>query len=182
MSIFSAPKESAFAAAAFTAAGLDFAAAVAANDTEVIKKALASAKASAPNASADLVAAEATLKAAAKENEELTAKLATETQAKAAAVKAATDAKAEADTAGKLVKAATTFAGVEATTPEDLTKALKAAAGKEGALIVAKAGHPGLEEDVGGKGAATKVKQNDPAATGLTGLAATEAALKARRK
>jgi hypothetical protein len=182
MSIFSSVSDAKFARAAFAAAGLDFDKLAAANDTSVIKTALDAAK-----GAGDMKAAEETLVAAATENATLTKNLATVTASVtdltgklATATEALSKANAEAAASAALVAAANEATGATAKTADEMKAAVATKAASEAASILAKGGHPGLAETVLKSGdGAKKQAANSPA---LTGIAATQAALKARAK
>lgn len=180
MSIFASPKQAAFAIAAFSAAGLDFNAAFAANDTEAIKKALAAGKtAGAP----DLAAAEATLAAAAAENTALKTTHATALADVNGKLATATTSLATANAAlakqTALAGVALKHAGLTDATPEALATGLVEATDAAAIAKLAAEGHPSFDETPTAAGAGKK--KQAAASTGLTGLAATTAALKARK-
>ncbi len=152
MKFFAALKLSTYADAAFKAAGLDLEKLAAANDVDAIKTAVA-AKA-APDAEAN-----AAILAAKTENEELTAKLA-----------AAESFKASAETLSVIVtgceaagfKPGETKTGT-ALTSATVTENFDLAVAKKARLMVAKAGHPGILDDVG-----TRAPDNKPAPAAST--------------
>ena len=136
MKYFTALADASFARAAFSAAGLDLDALRAANSVDAIKNAISAAKPS--------VDAEAAILAAKADNDELVSKLAAAESFKAKAEKL--DA----------VSAALASAGISAESPEKLKEALDSRVAQAAVNTVAKAGHPGLPEEIIAEPAATK--------------------------
>lgn len=136
MKYFTALADASFARAAFSAAGLDLDALRAANSIDAIKNAISAAKPS--------VDAEAAILAAKADNDELASKLAAAESFKAKAEKL------------DVVSATLASAGISADSPEKLKEALDARVAKEAVATVAKAGHPGLPEEIIAEPAATK--------------------------
>lgn len=172
MKYFSALADAEFARAAFAAAGLDFDALKSAKNTDCLKSALAAGKTSAE--------AEAILAAAKKENDDLSAQLSA-AKKKGDEIEAGRSALAARHTSlvtaldGAGVKLADSDFNAEK--PDETAAALKAkiegAVTKTARLMVAKAGHPGLLDEINAD--ATKPKKPEekkPEATGRDRLRA----------
>lgn len=145
MKYFTALADATFARAAFSAAGLDLDALRSAGNVDAIKSAISAAKPS--------VDVEAVLASAAADNAELTSKLA-----------AASAFAGKAEEYDKL-NSVLTSAGISAESPEKLKEALDARVAQAAVATVAKAGHPGLPEEIVAEPAAAKNgKQSIPRA------------------
>lgn len=143
MKFFAAVKLATFADELLKAVGLDLTALAAAGDKEALKTALA--------AKSGIAEAESALAEAVKENEELTAKL-----------DAALKFKADADKFVAL-SAAVKGAGLNPDEPAKIEEQQKAAVAKGARLMVAKAGHPGIIDDIAPEPATKQPKkQKDP--------------------
>lgn len=137
MKYFTALTDAAFARGAFSAAGLDFDAAIAAKDADVLKKAIDAAKASAKPA----VDAEAVLAQAAKENADLAAKVAELEKSKSAADNFV-NLSAAVEAAGiKLADATDKDGKIDAAKIQEQHKASVSKAARD---MIAAAGHPGV--------------------------------------
>lgn len=147
MKFFAAVKLATFADELLKAAGLDLTALAAAGDKDAVKNAI--------TAKSGAAEAEATLADAVKENGELTEKLT-----------AAEKFKGDADKFTTLA-AAVKSTGLNPDEPSKLKEQHEAAVAKSARLMVAKAGHPGIFDDINPEGVKTPKK---PAAeSNLTG-------------
>ena len=145
MKYFTALADATFARAAFCAAGLDLDALRSAGSVDAIKSAISAAKPS--------VDVEAVLASAKADNDELTSKLA-----------AAEAFKAKAEQLDGIA-ATLASAGISAESPDKLKEALDARVAQAAVATVAKAGHPGLPEEIVAEPAAAKNgKQSIPRA------------------
>ncbi len=147
MKFFTAIKLATFAESSFKAAGLDLEKLAAAGDVDAIKTALA-AKA-APDAEQEKI-----LAAAIEENKELAAKLAT-----------AQAAQAKAEAKAKLISTVTGIAAEGEASEGEVKAAHELAIAKQARLFMAKAGHPGVADELPAEPTKAKDKAKPETAT-----------------